>query len=91
MYTFVCFKFKNIGNNEPFPLLVYCALPIAPLDLFECKYCLNDPFPFKKIKSNDAIGRAQYTGNGNYPLLLILYEMLTIKYVHIYSIIGAWV
>ena len=39
---FVCFKFENIGNNGPFPLPMYCTLPIASLDLIECIYCLND-------------------------------------------------
>ena len=38
---FVCFKFGHIGNNVPFPLPMYCALPIALLDLIECIYCLN--------------------------------------------------
>ena len=38
VYIFVCYKFKNNGNNGPFPLLMYCALPIAPLDLIECIY-----------------------------------------------------
>ena len=31
VYIFVCFKFENIGNNRPFPLLIYCSLPIASL------------------------------------------------------------
>ena len=35
---FVCFKSENIGNNGPFPLLIYCALPIASLDLIYCIY-----------------------------------------------------
>ena len=45
-FVFVCFTFKNIGNNGPFPLyylcIVNCALPIASLDLMECIYCLNE-------------------------------------------------
>ena len=51
MYIFDCFKFKNIGNNGPFPLLMYCAQPIASFDLIECIYCLNDIFPHKLGKS----------------------------------------
>ena len=37
----------NIGSNGKCPLPVYCALPIASLDLIECIlyiYCLNDLF-----------------------------------------------
>ena len=41
---FVSFKLKNISNNGPLLLIMYCALPIASLDLIECIYCLNDPF-----------------------------------------------
>ena len=47
------------------------------------------------IKSSDAIGRAQYIGNGNGLSLPIFYELETNKYIHkilkniIYSIIGA--
>ena len=33
---------KNIGNNGPLPLPMYCALPIASHDLIECTYFLND-------------------------------------------------
>ena len=47
VYIFDCCKFKIIGNNGPFPLLIYCALPIASLDLIECIYCLNDLFFIK--------------------------------------------
>ena len=41
---------KFIGNNGPFPLLIYCALPIASPDLIECIYCLNDLFFVLKKK-----------------------------------------
>ena len=42
---------RFIGNNGPFPLLIYCALPIASPDLIECIYCLNDLF-FSKIDTD---------------------------------------
>ena len=45
VYIFDCCKFEIMGNNGPFPLLIYCALPIASLDLIKCIYCLNDLFP----------------------------------------------
>ena len=37
IYLFVSSS-KNIGNNRPSPLPMYCALPIASLDLIECIY-----------------------------------------------------
>ena len=46
VYIFVCFKFENIGNNGPFPLVIYCALPIASFDLIYCIYILFDTFSF---------------------------------------------
>ena len=35
VYIVYGLKFKNIGNDVPFPLPMYCALPIASLDLLE--------------------------------------------------------
>ena len=35
IYLFVSSS-QNIVNNGPFPLPMYCALPIASLDLIEC-------------------------------------------------------
>ena len=42
VYIFDCLS--SIGSNGPFPLPMYCAVPITSLDLIVCIYCLNDYF-----------------------------------------------